>query len=83
MSHGASINSHSCNSEILHGNSREHDWQPSVIINSAPSEREIETQLVMDRLLREYLRPKSPWAIRLVRGLWGKEGLEPSMRRPI
>ena len=65
MSYGASIHSHGYNppiaSEVLHGISREQRWLPGTIVNSAPARREIETQLVMDRLLREYLTPKSPW----------------------
>ena len=31
------------------------------IATSASARRELETQLVMDRLLREYLTPKSRW----------------------
>ena len=40
--------------------SREQGRLPDTIMNSA-SQREIEDQLVMDRLLREYLTPKSRW----------------------
>ena len=65
MSYGASIYSHGYNppiaSEVLHGISREQGWLPDTIMNSAPVRREIETQLVMDRLLRECLTRKSPW----------------------
>jgi hypothetical protein len=65
MSYGASIYSHSYNqpvaSEALHGISREQRWRPAAIANSAPSRLELESQLVMDRLLREYLTPKSRW----------------------
>ena len=67
MSYGASIYSHSYNppiaSEVLHGISREQRWLPDTIMNSAPSRREIEAQLVMDRLLREYLTRKSPLGV--------------------
>ena len=62
MSYGASIYSHRYNppiaSEVLHGISREQGRLPDTIMNSAPSQREIEAQLVMDRLLREYLTRK-------------------------
>jgi len=63
MSYGASIYSHGYNppvaSEVLHGISREQRWQPGTMANSAPSRLELECQLVMDRLLREFLIPKS------------------------
>ena len=65
MSYAASIYSHGYNppitSEVLNGISREQAWLLGTIVNSASSQREIETQLVMDRLLREYLKPKSQW----------------------
>ena len=64
MPYGASLYSHRYNppiaSEVLHGISREQRWWLGTIVNSA-SQREIEDQLVMDRLLREYLTPKSRW----------------------
>jgi hypothetical protein len=66
MSYGASIYSHvyspPITAEVLSGISREHRWRPGTIVNSAPSELEIETRLVMDRLLRECLTRKSPGA---------------------
>ena len=59
MSYGASIYSHGYNPPItaegLRGISREQGRLPGTIMNSAPSQREIEAQLMMDRLLREYL----------------------------
>jgi hypothetical protein len=62
MSHGASIYSYRYNpsiaSEVLRGISREQGRLPDTIMNSAPVRREIETQLVMDRLLRECLTRK-------------------------
>ena len=65
MSYAASIYSHGYNPpiafEVLHGISREQAWRLGTIVNSASSQREIEAQLVMDRLLREYLKPKSQW----------------------
>jgi hypothetical protein len=64
MSYGASIYGHRYNppiaSEVLHGIFSEQGRLPGTIKNSA-SQREIEDQLVMDRLLREYLTPKSRW----------------------
>ena len=63
MSYAASIHGHVCNppaaSNVLHGMFRDQDWLPSPITTSALARRELETQLVMDRLLREYLTPKS------------------------
>ena len=60
MSYGASIHSHTYNPPItvegLGGISREQRLLPGTIKNSAPSQREIEAQLVMDRLLRECLK---------------------------
>jgi hypothetical protein len=57
MSYGTSIYSHVYNppmtAEVLCGISREQGWRPGTIVNSAPSEFEIETQQVIDRLLRE------------------------------
>ena len=62
MSHVVSICSHRYNpptaSEILHIISREQGQPPDTIMNSAPVRREIEAQLVMDRLLRECLTGK-------------------------
>ena len=59
MSHVVSICSDRYNapiaSEILHVISREQGRPPDTIMNSAPVRREIEAQLVMDRLLRECL----------------------------
>jgi hypothetical protein len=61
MSYGASI----CTdnpppaSNVLHGIFGGQARQPGVLVNSAPSQRELEIQLVMDRLLREYLSPRS------------------------
>jgi hypothetical protein len=64
MSYAASIQSHSYNQlvtpEVLHGISREQGWLGSSILSSAPFQRETEAQLVMDRLVREYLARKSP-----------------------
>jgi hypothetical protein len=67
MSYGASIYSHVYNppitTEVLCGNSRGQGWRLGTILNLAPSQLEIETQLVMDRLLREYFTSKSPRGI--------------------
>jgi len=64
MSYSASIQSHSYNQlvtpEVLHGISREQRLL-GTIVSSASSRLAIEPQLVMDRLLREYLTRKSPW----------------------
>ena len=64
MSYGASIYSHVYNPPIaaegLCEISREQGWRPSTIVKSAPSQLEIETQLVMDQLLRECFTRKSP-----------------------
>jgi hypothetical protein len=64
MSYGASIYNHVYNSpitaEVLCGISREQGWRPSTMVKSAPSQLEIETQLVADRLLRECFTRKSP-----------------------
>jgi hypothetical protein len=61
MSYGASIDSHvynpSITAEALCGISRE---RPGTIVKSAPSQLEVETQLVVDRLLRECFTRKSP-----------------------
>jgi hypothetical protein len=63
MSYGASIYSHVYNppitAEVLCGISREQGWRPGTIANSALSQLESETQLVMDRLLRECFTSKS------------------------
>ena len=65
MSYGASIYSHGYHPPITaeghRGISREQGWLPDTIVNSAPSQREIDAQLIMDRLLRECLTRKSPW----------------------
>src|SRR5258707_11935455 len=62
MSYGASIHSHVYNppitAEVLCKISRGQGWRPGTIVNSAPSQLEIETQLVMDRLLRECFTSK-------------------------
>ena len=62
MSYGASIYSHAYNPPItaegLGGISREQRRLPGTIKSSAPSQRETEAQLVMDRLLRECLKRK-------------------------
>ena len=62
MSYGVSIYSCRYNppiaSEVLHGISREQRRLSDTIMNSAPVRREIEAQLVMDRLLRECLTGK-------------------------
>ncbi|HET9587033.1 MAG TPA: hypothetical protein VFP38_23670 [Bradyrhizobium sp.] len=60
MSYGASIHSHTYNPPFtvdgLGGISREQRRPPDTIKNSAPSQRVIEAQRVMDRLLRECLK---------------------------
>jgi len=63
MSYAASIPSHNppVASNVLYGKFREQEWLPGTIAVSASARRELETQLVMDRLLREYLTPKSRW----------------------
>jgi hypothetical protein len=57
MSYGALIYSHVYNppiaAEVLCGISRGQGRRPGIIVNFVPSQLEIETQLVMDRLLRE------------------------------
>jgi hypothetical protein len=62
MSYGALIHSQVYNppitAEVLCGISREQGWRPSSIVNPASSQ--IETQAVMDRLLRECFTSKSP-----------------------
>ena len=62
MSHSASIHGRdlAVALEGLHGISREQGWAPRAIVSSAPSQRELDTQLVMDRLLRECLARKLP-----------------------
>lgn len=68
MPYGASIDSHVYNppitAEVLCGISRERGWRRSTIVKSAPTE--IETQLVVDRLLRECFTRKSPRGIRRI-----------------
>ena len=60
MSYGVSIYSYNppIASEVLHGISREQRRLSDTIMNFAPVRREIEAQLVMDRLLRECLTRK-------------------------
>jgi hypothetical protein len=64
MSYGASVYSHVHNppitAEVPCVISREQGWPPGTIVKSAPSQLEIETQLVVDRLLRECFTRKSP-----------------------
>ena len=64
MPYDASIHRHVYNrpitAEVLCGIPREQRWRPGTIVNSASSQFEIETQLVIDRLLRECFTPKSP-----------------------
>jgi hypothetical protein len=64
MSFGASIYSHVYNppitAEVLCGTTREQGWRRGTIVKSAASQLEIEAQLVVDRLLREYFTRKSP-----------------------
>jgi hypothetical protein len=58
-SHGYGYNQPAA-SNVLHAMFREQEWVPRRIVNSA-SRRELESELVMDRLLRECLTPKSRW----------------------
>jgi hypothetical protein len=64
MSNGASIYSQvyypPIAAEVLCGISREQGWRLGTIVKSAPSQLEIETQLAVDRLLRECFTRKSP-----------------------
>ena len=64
MSYGASIYSHVYNppitAEVHCGISRGQGWRPGTIVKSTPSQLEIETQLVVDRLIRECFTRKSP-----------------------
>ncbi len=48
-------------SNVLHGMFREQEGLPGTIATSVSVRRGLEAQLVMDRLLREYLTPKSRW----------------------
>jgi hypothetical protein len=63
MPHAASIYSNGYNPpitpEVLHRMSRQQRRLPRTIVNPAPSQRQTEAQLVMDRLLRECLTRKS------------------------
>jgi hypothetical protein len=63
MPYDASIYRHVYNppitAEVLCGTAHEQRWWPGTIVNSTPSQFEIETQLVIDRLLRECFTPKS------------------------
>ena len=65
MPHAASIYSNGYNEpitpEVLHGISRQQGRLPGTIVNPAPSQREIDAKLTMDRLLRECLTRKSQW----------------------
>ena len=65
MSYGASIYSHvyypPIAAEVLCGISSEQGLRPGTIVKSAPSQLEIETQLVVDRLLRESHTQIAPW----------------------
>jgi hypothetical protein len=65
MPHAASIYSNGCDQpiapEVLYGMSRQQRRLARTIVNPAPSQRQTEAQLVMDRLLRECLTRKSPW----------------------
>ena len=64
MSHGASICRHFGNppdaTNVLRGFPREQGWRPGTIVTSVPSQLEIDTQVVVDRLLRECFTQKSP-----------------------
>jgi hypothetical protein len=64
MSYGASIHSHVYNppitAKVLCGISREQGCRAGTIVNSAPSQLEIETRALMDRLLRECFTSKPP-----------------------
>jgi hypothetical protein len=64
MSYGVSIYGHVYNPpitvEVLCGISREQGRRPGTIVKSAPSQLGIETQSVMDRLLRECFTGNSP-----------------------
>ena len=65
MPHAASIDNngynHPITPEVLQGMSRQQRRLPRTIVNFAPSQREIDAKLIMDRLLRECLARKSPW----------------------
>jgi hypothetical protein len=65
MPRAASIHSNGYNQtitpEVLHGISRQRGRLPGTIVNPAPSQREIDAKLTMDRLLRECLTRKSQW----------------------
>jgi hypothetical protein len=65
MPHAASIYSngynHPITPELIHGMSRQQRRLHRTIVNPAPSQRQTEAQLAMDRLLRECLTRKSPW----------------------
>ena len=53
MSYAASIGyNQPAASNVLHGMFREQEWLPGTIATSASARRELETQLIMDRLLR-------------------------------
>jgi hypothetical protein len=65
MPHAASIcnngYNHPITPEVLRGMSRQQRRLPPTIVNPAPSQRQTEAQLVMDRLLRECFTRKSAW----------------------
>jgi hypothetical protein len=62
MSYGASLFSNRTNppigSDFFRG-SLGLDWLPEAIAKSASAEREIEVQVLMDRLLRQYFAPNT------------------------
>jgi hypothetical protein len=64
MSYGTSIHSYVYNlaitADVLSGISRGQGLRLGTTVNSAPSQLEIETQLVMDQLFRECFKSKSP-----------------------
>jgi len=64
MSCHASIRRHVLSPSIMAedpcGISPAQEWRPGSIVTLAASEAEIESQLLIDRLLRECFTPKSP-----------------------
>src|SRR4051812_49050985 len=66
MSYSTSIHSYVYNSpitaDVLSGISSRQGLRLGTIVNSAPSQLEIETQLVMDQLFRECFKSNSPHA---------------------
>src|SRR6476469_718736 len=81
MSYGASIYSHVYKPPIrakgLCGISRGQGWRPGTLVKSAPSQLEIETQLVVDRLFRECFKRKSQRGLAL---LWQIAAVWASLR---